>query len=647
MEDDGDEIIETIPVFLSKSLANNLHVLQFPVVNQQSNFDKSQVVNSCVKPLTQQIKIDFALNTASKNYDAFKGDQLAIAADGRKSGSNNRDKNKNDPKPTFRSGRMDKQSYLSSVSMQNVERFCVGVIRDGEMYLTPIKGIYQMRPSFSYFDKQDKRAKADKKAEDGDGGDGEEEMKQVTVKFARNESEKVKKAREKSYNYISRMGAEEPWCETMWYPASSEMASMESQKLLQSSSNFTPDVLNMDSKSYVDQLISDSSETKKDPSEALAELNKVISNRKAKSLPLADQIKTILLNAKVVPFSLIQSRVTETNTDKLLRVLQTVGTLLRGNWVLQSELLYPENSVSSINGVPGQLMTRAREYVLYKFSHQTQINRAEIQQRTQLPAEEAKEVIASVGKLTGKVWELLKPIDRDFEKKYPELVQRQQLYWNAKAEGFYEMEMNKESKHSSETKKDPSEALAELNKVISNRKAKSLPLADQIKTILLNAKVVPFSLIQSRVTETNTDKLLRVLQTVGTLLRGNWVLQSELLYPESSVSSINGVPGQLMTRAREYVLYKFSHQTQINRAEIQQRTQLPAEEAKEVIASVGKLTGKVWELLKPIDRDFEKKYPELVQRQQLYWNAKAEGFYEMEMNKESKRVRKRSHRESK
>uniref|UniRef100_A0A336KN23 CSON011946 protein n=1 Tax=Culicoides sonorensis TaxID=179676 RepID=A0A336KN23_CULSO len=201
--------------------------------------------------------------------------------------------------------------------------------------------------------------------------------------------------------------------------------------------------------------------------------------------------------------------------------------------------------------------------------------------------------------------------------------------------------------YSSETKKDPSEALAELNKVISNRKAKSLPLADQIKTILLNAKVVPFSLIQSRVTETNTDKLLRVLQTVGTLLRGNWVLQSELLYPESSVSSINGVPGQLMTRAREYVLYKFSHQTQINRAEIQQRTQLPAEEAKEVIASVGKLTGKVWELLKPIDRDFEKKYPELVQRQQLYWNAKAEGFYEMEMNKESKRVRKRSHRESK
>lgn len=394
-------------------------------------------MNSCVKPLTQQVKIDFALNTASRNYDAFKGDQLAIAADGRI-------RTKNDPKPTFRSGRMDKQSYLSSVAMHDVDRFCVGVVKDGEMYLTPVKGIYQMRPSFSYFDKQDKRAKADKRAEDGDVGD-EEEMKQVTVKFARNESEKVKKAREKSYNYISRMGAEEPWCETMWHPAASEMAGMESQKLLMTGSAFTPETLNMESRDYVDHLIGESHEGQED-SQALAALSKVISNREAKSLTLPDQIKHLLINAKVVPFHLIQSRVTEPSTEKLLRVLQTVGTLLRGNWVVQSELLYSENSVSSINGVPSALMTRAREYVLYKFSHQTQLNRTEVQAKTQLPPDETKQVLASVGKLSGKVWELIQPEDREFEQKYPELVERQQLYWDAKADSFREMETSKEVK---------------------------------------------------------------------------------------------------------------------------------------------------------------------------------------------------------
>lgn len=339
---------------------------------------------------------------------------------------------------------MDKQSYLSSVAMHDVDRFCVGVVKDGEMYLTPVKGIYQMRPSFSYFDKQDKRAKADKRAEDGEVGD-EEEMKQVTVKFARNESEKVKKAREKSYNYISRMGAEEPWCETMWHPAASEMAGMESQKLLMTGSAFTPETLNMESRAYVDHLIGESHEGQED-SQALAALSKVISNREAKSLTLPDQIKHLLINAKVVPFHLIQSRVTEPSTEKLLRVLQTVGTLLRGNWVVQSELLYSENSVSSINGVPSALMTRAREYVLYKFSHQTQLNRTEVQAKTQLPPDETKQVLASVGKLSGKVWELIQPEDREFEQKYPELVERQQLYWDAKADSFREMETSKEVK---------------------------------------------------------------------------------------------------------------------------------------------------------------------------------------------------------
>lgn len=386
------------------------------------------------------MKIDFALNTASKNYDAFKGDQLAIAADGRPSRTS-----KNDPKPTFRSGRMDKQSYLSSVAMQDVERFCVGVMSGGEMYLTPVKGIYQMRPSFSYFDKQDKRAKADKRAEDGEGPE-DEEMKQVTVKFARNESEKVKKAREKSYNYISRMGAEEPWCETMWHPSVSEMATMEAQKLLVVGSGFTSETLNMESRKYVDHLIGDTNEGQEISSQAMTPMNKVISIRKANSLPLTDQLKNILINAKVVPFSLIQSRVTEKNTEKLLRVLQTVGTLLRGNWVIQSELLYPENSVSSINGVPASLMVRAREYVLYQFSHQNSLNRAEIQSKTQLPQDETRQVLASVARLNGKLWELIIPEDREFEKKYPELVQRQQLYWDAKAETFREIETSKDTK---------------------------------------------------------------------------------------------------------------------------------------------------------------------------------------------------------
>lgn len=43
------------PVYLSKSLANNLYVIQFPIKNRNYNIDKSTVTNCCVKPMSQQV----------------------------------------------------------------------------------------------------------------------------------------------------------------------------------------------------------------------------------------------------------------------------------------------------------------------------------------------------------------------------------------------------------------------------------------------------------------------------------------------------------------------------------------------------------------------------------------------------------------
>lgn len=45
-----------IPVYLSKTLAENLYVLQYPVKSSASTFDDGQVVNCCVKPINQQVK---------------------------------------------------------------------------------------------------------------------------------------------------------------------------------------------------------------------------------------------------------------------------------------------------------------------------------------------------------------------------------------------------------------------------------------------------------------------------------------------------------------------------------------------------------------------------------------------------------------
>jgi hypothetical protein len=59
---------------------------------------------------------------------------------------------------------------------------------------------------------------------DVSGGEEEEGEKQVTVKFARQESDRVKKAREQSYNFLSKRSAEEKWYQTQYHPSDSRMA---------------------------------------------------------------------------------------------------------------------------------------------------------------------------------------------------------------------------------------------------------------------------------------------------------------------------------------------------------------------------------------------------------------------------------------
>jgi hypothetical protein len=71
------------------------------------------------------VKIDFKVDTASKNYDAFKGKMLAETADGNKAGCNN----SKTEHPSFESGRMDKVSFASSISVQN-PRYALGMIFD-------------------------------------------------------------------------------------------------------------------------------------------------------------------------------------------------------------------------------------------------------------------------------------------------------------------------------------------------------------------------------------------------------------------------------------------------------------------------------------------------------------------------------------
>jgi DNA-directed RNA polymerase III subunit RPC5 len=126
------------------------------------------------------------------------------------------------------------------------------------------------------------------------------------------------------------------------------------------------------------------------------------------------------------------------------------------------------------------------------------------------------------------------------------------------------------------------------------------------------------------------------------------LVQSEILYPKDSVSGTNGIIAEVMCRARDYTLFQFTKQEFLSRKKIATYTELPIEEVKEILMSVARLRlNKGWEMLLPPDQSFENKYPEIVQRQEMYWKAKEEKFNEMEEEKQPKRIRKRSVRDNK
>lgn len=129
------------------------------------------------------------------------------------------------------------------------------------------------------------------------------------------------------------------------------------------------------------------------------------------------------------------------NEEKIFRTLPTVGLMIHGNWVVQSEAIYPPNTVSPTNGVTADLMCRARDYILYQFYRNEFIDRRKIGLITQLPPDEVKELLLTVSKWDGKhCWQMLCAPNVQFEERYPELKQRQDIFWRSKDELFTEME---------------------------------------------------------------------------------------------------------------------------------------------------------------------------------------------------------------
>ncbi|XP_011372744.1 DNA-directed RNA polymerase III subunit RPC5 [Pteropus vampyrus] len=354
--EEDDPVVQEIDVYLAKSLAEKLYLFQYPVRPASMTYDDIPHLSAKIKPKQQKVELEMAIDTLNPNYCRSKGEQIALNVDGACA----------DETSTYSSKLMDKQTFCSSQTTSNTSRYAAALYRRGELHLTPLRGILQLRPSFSYLDKADakhREREAAHEAGDSSQDEAEEDAKQITVRFSRPESEQARQRRVQSYEFLQKKHAEEPWVHLHHHGLRDSRSEHERQYLLcQGPSGIENTELVKSPSEYLVMLMPPNQEEEIDKPAAPSH---VLSMAQLRALPLADQIKTLMRNVKVMPFANLMSLLgPSTDSVAVLRGIQKVAMLVQGNWVVKSDILYPKDTSSPHSGVPAEVLCRGRDFVV-------------------------------------------------------------------------------------------------------------------------------------------------------------------------------------------------------------------------------------------------------------------------------------------
>ncbi|XP_044185090.1 DNA-directed RNA polymerase III subunit RPC5-like isoform X1 [Acropora millepora] len=162
------------------------------------------------------------------------------------------------------------------------------------------------------------------------------------------------------------------------------------------------------------------------------------------------------------------------------------------------------------------------------------------------------------------------------------------------------------------------------NNVLSMTQLKTKDLPDQVKALLINAKVINFSqLCRLLSPATKEATVLKCVQQYAVLVQGCWVVKSELLYPEGSISPNSGIAADILCRGRDYLMWRFNQSRVVVRKDIKSVTKLPSEDIKEMLDQMSRMKVAMgWEFVLPYDVEFIQKHPDVYKQQLALWEAK-------------------------
>lgn len=407
MDEDGDELVKVIDVFLSQEASSELHLLQYPLRPTWRPYDRKNIAEVRYKPKSSKLELDVALSEEelSLYFDELAREDLA-----------------------------KKGFTLTGSNVLPQTNYAIGLLRPGpereQLHLTPIKGVFQMRPSFTHIDAKEEAkknlAKKEEAAEEDKKQAATEEDGKIRSFFARRETPRQRELRQTSHNFLKQQEQGEPWKKLSYLD---EIINYNDARAIYAKliAKETQDVpFDMPSKLYVENIASNKGyNSSPEPATSTARTSSaMLTLSDILKIPSIDQqIITILSRAHTALFlKLVELLKAQGREDEMAQCLRENAILADDHWVLRSTHLYK-----------GKLC-RARDFMLLMFHENGFVTRKKLSEEANISAETARELLLQVAELKhmkqadGR-WHLRHERDEYFVSNYPEIAEEHRRYW--------------------------------------------------------------------------------------------------------------------------------------------------------------------------------------------------------------------------
>ncbi|KAL4139311.1 hypothetical protein PRIC2_002808 [Phytophthora ramorum] len=389
---DDDPVVREIPVHLADELRHSLYLVQFPLRPTYRPMPEPPR-RARVKPNNQLMQLDFPVDQRSEHFDQDAEEYLK-----------------------------QKHLRLQSSSVPALTNYAVGVFRQGQLHLTPLSSVMQMRPSLSHIDDAVNEEEEDMEVEEKVEAPAAE-MKEVQFQFKKKQSERALSAIQNSYAYKKQQIDAENWIELQVQDKSSSGADDEFENLFSEKeeevvSSMTPDeyikAMQYRAMASVDNPAAPSNPAQTDEED---EEQKDEAMEPAKGHLLEgvnakySDVLRLLATDQILHFDTLAKLLSSRSEEEVLDALKHVAVHVRGRLLPSSALI-----------CRGEATVRARDSIIKALAKTPSgVSRMDLVEKFSLDADVAKTILSEFAVLEpeSRKWSFRLGPDDAFTKRFP------------------------------------------------------------------------------------------------------------------------------------------------------------------------------------------------------------------------------------